>query len=633
MGSDQKETDLKSTLSVFQTIIETMEEGVAIVDPEENFSYANLAAAKLFEIPNNQLPGHNLSEFLSVDSINFIKNQTSLRIKGETSIYRLEIITLSGNKKTIQVTAIPKFTNKTFDGTFGIFKDITEQIKNEEIISKTEEKYRLLVETMNEGLLIINTTADIVYVNLKFQEILKTPSNDLIGQNVSKYLCPESLPLVLQEFEKRKMGLKGNYEAQLQLNIHEIIPIQIASSPIFDEKGNFEGAVALITDLTERKKTELALVKSEARFRKIMEFLPDIVSILNKDGQLVYNSPASSRIHGYSSKEFENLKTMDLVHPDDLKGFIEAFSKVLKFPDDITSKQYRYRNKDGSYTWMEAMATNNLKDPTLEGIITVSRDITERKVAEEKINKMLEELSDANLMKDRFFSIIAHDLINPFNSLLGLSQLLSKNADKYEPEKIKHFSNMIHESAKNGYKLLENLLDWSRTQTNRFEFDPYFYPLGELIDESIEIIEGQLLTKEMQIIKNFDPFTSVYTDKNVINTILRNLISNAIKFSPIGSKIEISSYFDPKYCIVSIRDYGTGIPENKIHKLFQLNSNYSTAGTLNEKGTGLGLILCKEFVEKQEGQIWVESKINEGSIFHFSIPLAKPENSIKNARN
>lgn len=631
MGQNQKETDINSTLSVFQTIIETMEEGVAIVDKNENFNYANLAAAKLFEIPNDQLPGHNLSEFLSVDSFNFIKNQTALRIKGETSIYRIEIITQLGNKKTIQVTAIPKFTNKTFAGTFGIFKDITEQIKKEEIISKTEEKYRLLVETMNEGLLIINTNADIVYVNLKFQEILKTSFNNLIGQNISKFLCPDSLPLVLNEFEKRKKGLKGNYEARMQLNIHEIIPIQIASSPIFDDKGNFEGAVALITDLSERKKTEMALVKSEGRFRKIMEILPDVVSIINKKGTIIYSSTASERIHGYAKDELEGKNIHDLVHDDDLDKFKKNFNKLARSTGAVASEQYRCQNKDGSFTWVESVAANHLSDPAFEGIVAVSRDISGRKKSEEQISRMVEQLSNANLMKDRLFSIIAHDLINPFNSLLGLSLLLSKNAGKYEPEKIKHFANMIHESAKNGYKLLENLLDWSRTQTNRFEFDPDFYLVGELIDESIEITESQLISKEMQIIKNFEPFTSVYTDKNIINTILRNLISNAIKFSPIGSKIKINSYCDPLFCTISIQDFGTGIPENKIQKLFQLNSNYSTSGTLNEKGTGLGLILCKEFVEKQNGQIWVESKLNEGSTFCFSIPLTKPKDYVKSA--
>ncbi|MBT3209261.1 MAG: tetratricopeptide repeat-containing sensor histidine kinase [Bacteroidetes bacterium] len=231
------------------------------------------------------------------------------------------------------------------------------------------------------------------------------------------------------------------------------------------------------------------------------------------------------------------------------------------------------------------------------------------------------ELEKTNNIKDRFFSIIAHDLKSPFNSLLGLSDLLNDSIENYDKDDIKQISDAINKASNKAFNLLVNLLNWSQTQTNRIKYNPTEINITEIIQSNIDLHESIAKSKSLNI--KFEPKedVQVYADINMLDTILRNLMSNAIKFTENGN-IEIQVNINSTHCEVSIQDSGIGISEASLQKLFQLDQNISTKGTRGESGTGLGLILCKEFIERNNGTIKVESTLNEGSIFSISIPLA-----------
>ena len=285
-------------------------------------------------------------------------------------------------------------------------------------------------------------------------------------------------------------------------------------------------------------------------------------------------------------------------------------------------------NKKGEATGILcALSREKLQlPPQAESIIKI---IGSRISAEIERNKVFEDLilsekklHEANKTKDKFFSIIAHDLKSPFNAILGFSSILVKNHKKYDDEKREKIIKSVNNAANNAFKLLENLLTWSRSQSGAIEYFPEELHLKILLFETMFELQGQADKKKIRVLDDISENDVVYADKNMIATILRNLISNAIKFTNNNGSIIISSKHQVNSALleISIEDTGVGIQKNAIDELFRIDKNTSTEGTENEKGTGLGLILCKEFVEKHGGKIWVESEIEKGSTFNFTIP-------------
>jgi PAS domain S-box-containing protein len=244
----------------------------------------------------------------------------------------------------------------------------------------------------------------------------------------------------------------------------------------------------------------------------------------------------------------------------------------------------------------------------------------ERRQSEEALQESETRLHELNATKDKFFSIIAHDLKSPFNSIIGFSSLLAEQIQEKNYEGIEEYAGIIQNSSHRAMDLLMNLLEWSSSQTGRMEFNPEYTEMVSLINDVMELSRGAALQKSITISKNFPQRSIAFADKEMTSAILRNLISNAVKFTKPGGEIVITTEQSQNELTVTVHDNGVGIKKNVIEKLFRIDENYSTLGTQNEKGTGLGLILCKEFVEKQGGKIWVKSEPGKGTSFSFTLP-------------
>jgi signal transduction histidine kinase len=247
----------------------------------------------------------------------------------------------------------------------------------------------------------------------------------------------------------------------------------------------------------------------------------------------------------------------------------------------------------------------------------------ELKQEKEEIEKKRKELEELNATKDKFFSIIAHDLKNPFNTVIGLSELLLYRYDSYDEEKIKEFIGQINKFSSNAYNLLDNLLQWARSQTGRIKINKSQVNICKLADENVFLLQDKANEKNIQLLNEVDGSLICWVDKNMINTVIRNLISNALKFTDENGFVKVvSEDWDDDRVKISVVDNGIGMDEEDIPKLFNITTNFSSEGTNSEVGTGLGLILCKEFVEKNDGRIWAESEKGKGSTFSFTIPKA-----------
>ncbi len=236
------------------------------------------------------------------------------------------------------------------------------------------------------------------------------------------------------------------------------------------------------------------------------------------------------------------------------------------------------------------------------------------------INRKNQELQKLNTEKDKFLSLIAHDLRSPFNSIIGFSDLLANQVNNIDSTKIAEYSNIIRNSSNRAMDLLTNLMEWSRSQTGRMNFNPKYFEINDAIKKTVYLFSDIAAQKSISIDLELLPGKTVYADKEMVSTILRNLFSNAIKFTPKGGNIKVFSRVKQNKVVISIQDTGVGLSQSAIEHLFNMGSNSSTPGTHKEQGTGLGLILCKEFIEKHKESIWVESEPDKGAVFYFTLP-------------
>lgn len=263
---------------------------------------------------------------------------------------------------------------------------------------------------------------------------------------------------------------------------------------------------------------------------------------------------------------------------------------------------------------------------TTELLLRVETQV-ELKQSRDQLKEKNQELQQLNSSKDKFFSIISHDLKSPFQGLIGLTELLQEDIEEMSKEEILKFSSMIHESSRNLLNLLENLLEWSVLERDKHTFQGQQTDLHPIIEKNIQLFEANAGKKDIILENNISKPIKAWCDRNMIDTVIRNLISNALKYTPVGGKITLEANSDDTHATIRIIDTGVGMDQDTQNSLFQMENMKSQPGTKNEKGTGLGLLICKELIEKNSGDISVESTPGEGSVFSIHLPLNAVDDS------
>jgi len=375
-----------------------------------------------------------------------------------------------------------------------------------------------------------------------------------------------------------------------------------------------------VKDITKRKRNDQLLKESEEKFRNFFENSIVGKSMTTIDGKLNTNK-AYCDLLGYEKHELSKLKWQDITHPGDIQGNQEIIDRIISGEMDSFQWEKRYIHKKGHTIWVHINITlERDKAGVPLYFITSVVDITEKKRNEEEILLKNEELTLINAEKDKFFSIITHDLRGPFNSIMGFTQLLAEIVNEKNSPEIIEYSDIILKSSEKAMELLNNLMEWTRSQTGRMKYNPEYFELNVFLQPVLHLFDEIAGQKSILISKNLPTSAPVFADKAMMGTIFRNLISNAIKFTQEGGEVTISAEVSHNNLTVAVMDNGIGIPKESIKRLFRIDQNFSTQGTSKESGTGLGLILCKEFVDKNKGKIWVESEEGKGSTFYFTIP-------------
>ncbi|MEI6455735.1 MAG: PAS domain-containing sensor histidine kinase [bacterium] len=366
------------------------------------------------------------------------------------------------------------------------------------------------------------------------------------------------------------------------------------------------------------------MTESKERFESIFNTSPDasLITRMN-DGLIADINNSFTLLTGYTMKEAIGNSSLQFLwkNPDDRIKVINEL-REKGFCDNFEATFLR---KDST----ELTGLMSARMITLEGnpyIISVTRNITERKQAENSLRESEAKLKELNATKDKFFSIIAHDLLNPFNTILGFMEVIIQDYEEMDKAQIHDYLKIVDTSSRQAFTLLENLLLWARSHTGSIDFRPDSVDIQKNVEDVIDLLKTQAEKKEVSISSEIKDQFIVTADKNMIDTILRNLLTNALKFSFRKGKITVSAKKTNGCIEISVRDNGLGITREDIVNIFRIDNKTSTLGTDKEKGSGLGLILCKEFVEKNGGRIWVESEFGRGSIFKFTIPFDNDRN-------
>jgi len=539
-----------------------------------------------------------------------------------------------------------------------------------------DEKHLLytLIDNLPDLIYIKDRDSKFIIANQKIMDIhgLKT-RDQLIGKSdhdfypralADKYRSNEQAiirtgkPLINQE--ERSLDEKGN---EIYLSTTKI--------PLYDEDGTIIGIVGIGRDITDKRMSEEKLTCHSDQLQQINALLEEkqeeiqqqseelaaqadhlrvanqeleklsvavsetdnVVIILDAEGNFEWVNNSFTNVYGYTLAQFIEERGRNILQASHHPNIEDIFTGCRE-----SGKTVRYQteamDKEGNVIWTQSTLTPVLNaDKQIIRFVAVDTDITAVKKAQDvvhtqkaEIELQRDQLEKANITKDKFFSIIAHDLKNPFHSIMGFTDLLIKNYNDFEDTKKQDFLGLINESSQYANNLLDNLLYWSRTQTERIKFSPIKFDLHSLVNEIQLMMHGNAEKKQQALLNLVPQKSFVHADRNMIHTVLRNLVSNSIKFTPAEGTVSIEAFPKEEFIHIIVKDNGVGIPLDKQGKLFSFGEFHSTYGTAGEPGTGLGLIICFEFIKKHGCELSFSSESGKGTSFTFALSRQEASN-------
>ncbi len=577
---------------------------------------------------------------------------TSLKNNSIVGASNKILISRVGNELPIDFSAAPINYNSIVPaGVVLVFRDISERIKSKRIIEKQRIFLRNIIDTDPNYISVKNSKGKFELTNKAIAEALGTATETLQGKYDSEFFSKDDVE------NQRKIdlevinSLKEKFipEERLIDSEGKVHLLQTFKRAVDSQEGKEKLVLSVASDITVLKQTEKALRDSEERIKTLLKAIPDTVIRYQRDGKILdYHMVNSESL--IQNRNIIGKNLFDILPKELADNIIRLSAEAVK---SNQVKMFEFENlQDGQENYKEIRVVNLPVEKPVSSedeCIVIFRDITERKTAQtemakylveidkshsvlenknielsdlnEKLSKSEQELKALNTSKDKFFSIIAHDLRGPFTTLLGFSEYLATEVDDITDDELKIISQNMLKASRSTFNLLENLLQWSRIQTGRFSYNPEEFKIGNVIRKMVDLYAANANSKNITLSADLIEDLMVFADMNMVETILRNLISNAIKFTNTDGKIEVFISKDKDFAVISVKDNGIGINDSIKESIFSIDQNVSTRGTQNEEGSGLGLILCKEFSEINKGKLKVESVIGKGSTFSFYLPL------------
>ena len=521
------------------------------------------------------------------------------------SISTILVLLLSG----IVIFSISRSIGTSID------KNIADLKKAEEKIRESEENFRKIFENNSAAIAIIEQDTTIVMVNDQYCMLSGYTPEEVIGRSWTQLIPPQDLER-LKEFNQQLLAYPVYSPKSSEFTFYhrngKVRDVAMWVTILWNGK-----ILASFVDISDRKIEEQKL----SQFAAVVESANDIIISKNLEGIITSWNRGAELAYGYCASEMIGKPVYLLAPPGSEDQMIQILEKIksgISFEHFETTRQ----KKDGQLIEV-SISVSPIKNGEGEiiGASAIGHDISVRKKIEEELRSNTEQLIRINAEKDKLFSIIAHDLRSPFSGILGLTDAMANDLPNLSLEEIQEISTVLHKSANNLYNLLENLLEWSYMQRGFTNFDPIKFWLRPRIDEDLRLSIDAAAKKEIEIAFDIPDDLHVFSDSNMFGSIIRNITNNAVKFTPKGGKVIISAKsVNGKNVEISVQDTGIGMSKYILDNLFSIDVNTARKGTDGESSTGLGLIICKDFIEKHDGKLWVESEEGKGSVFRFTLP-------------
>ncbi|HUX55052.1 MAG TPA: PAS domain-containing sensor histidine kinase, partial [Williamwhitmania sp.] len=473
-------------------------------------------------------------------------------------------------------------------------------------------KFRSYVESAPDGVFVINSAGFYVDVNIAACDLLGYSREEILTMHASQMSMPENSG----GFKVAISALQttGKYSRELTFLRKDGSTFIGELSAVKIDDNQFLG---FVKDVTEQRQAE----RDIKMLANALKSINDCVSITDTENTIIFVNESFVKTYGFAEEELIGRNISMITSPNNSSTIVVDIL-VATLSGGWKGELLNVR-KNGS-EFIVSLSTSIVYDENTAPIalIGVSSDITKRKQEQDELVNLNTQLKELNADKDRFMSILAHDLKTPFNSLLGFSELLLKNIADYDTNTIRSQVKIINETAKSTYGLLEDTLLWARAQSGKLPFDPQKVSFLDICSEVVQSLRRVADAKKISIKQFAEEDFTLFADVAMLKTVLRNLISNAIKFTNSGGDITLYAVNKGGEVVINVVDNGVGIGPEEIANLFDASQFSSTTGTEGEKGTGLGLLLCKDFVDKHGGRIWVESVEGKGSEFKFTISSA-----------
>jgi PAS domain S-box-containing protein len=622
---------LKQVKDRYADLFNNAPTGYIIVDSKGIITKANETFASMIGKTGHDLGNRLLSELVIPEDRSALLGRFKAFFKNPEEKC-LDFGLIGPKNKTLYVRCVgrrDKLTevvpeHDTNQGLLLMASDITNEIGFQEKLKKSEEQYRELVENAPIGIFQSTPEGQFLTVNTEMAQLYGfTNAREMLDEvtNITAqlYARPED-----REIYKRKLLNEGevkNFEVEMMrrdgstfwASMNTKVKPRPQGSPVFD---------GFLMDVTQRCLAQQELHLSHQRLATVLDSIEALIYIVDMDTyQILF-------INAYGRKMCGNAfgkKCWDVLQQDQ-DGPCPFCTNVKLLKDgkptgihewsfQNTKNQRWYLCQDSAIPWTDGRFVR----------MEIATDITDRKRIEDEVRRYSSELKALLAEKDKFFSIIAHDLKSPISSLLSLARMFEQDVGSMTIQDLQKISSLMRKSTERLYALLENLLQWALVQQGMIAYSPQPFNLHELIHDSTEALRSVAEMKEIVIQATIPGELTVMVDTSMITTVVRNLVSNALKYTDSNGRVAITAALDQSRVQVSVEDTGMGMDPHTLTRVFSLDQKASCPGTRGESGTGLGLILCKEFVEKHGGHIWVESEPGKGSAFHFTLSVSRTD--------
>jgi PAS domain S-box-containing protein len=611
--------------------------GVSLISPGGQVLDANNAMKKIMGLPLDvELPDLNFFSLEMMKRVG-ISPQLNKCIKTKENISG-EIRVKSTQKKpeiVLTYSFLPVLNHEgEIEIILGYANDLSQQKRAEDETREQADFLNLVINAIKTPFFVKDEKHRWVMLNIAALDMMGHTRETLIGK--SDYdLYPKEQADVFWKCDE-KVFETGSYSNEEIItwsdgSLHTIV----THKQLYIEKTSRKKfIIGTIHDITKYKEIENELRTSELKYHELFDNANDFIITLEPEGRITNANRTLLKYFHTNLKSLTHYSVFNFISDED-KAYAFILRDKIMAGEPMNPFDIRTIGTSRNTVIYEVKASAIEQNNNITGIQCVLSDVTQHRAISIKLEEYNKNLVELNNAKDKFFSIIAHDLRNPFSSILGFTELLLDDLENISKEELKDSLKIVYNSAKNSLNLLENLLSWSRLETGRLPFDLTKVVLTDVIDEVIEVLFSLAYRKKIELINLVDPAVLLFADKNMMITILNNLIMNAIKYTPAGGKVRIFTgehFFQPKagkeFVTINVADTGVGMTQDFIDRLFSLSKPPSSPGTENEQGTGLGLVLTHEMIGKHGGTISVTSIPDKGSIFTFSIPLYKTENII-----